>query len=73
MQGLEETNLKRLYVRDDVGELWFLEDGRIRMLSSEWVCGEFDRENGYPANSWEEAIQILNDAGYIDGDYVANK
>lgn len=58
--------MPRLYVRDDEGELWFLEDGRIRMLGAELDCnGDIDPENGYPANSWAKAIKLLNEQGYI--------
>lgn len=61
--------MNRLYVRDDEGELWFLEDGRIRMLGAEFKAdGALDVENGYHANSWEEAIKLLNEYGYIQGD-----
>jgi hypothetical protein len=57
--------MPRLYVRDDEGELWFLEDGRIRMLSAEYVDGVLDPYNGYPAGSWEDAVRLLNQYGYV--------
>lgn len=53
--------MPRLFVRDDEGELWFYEGGRIRMLA----CDEGDPENGYFASDWEDAILKLNEMGYI--------
>jgi hypothetical protein len=57
----------RIYIRDDSGELWFFEDGRIRHLGSEWIAED---QNGYPCNSWEEGIRLLNEMGYITPEII---
>lgn len=58
--------MTRLYIRDDNHELWFFEDGRIRMLLAEYdEDGNLDEQNGYPASSWEDAVRLLNEEGYI--------
>lgn len=63
--------LERFYIRDDMGELWFLEGGRIRLVSGERE--EYGEYNGYPVSSWEDAIKLLNNYGYITGDDIGDK
>lgn len=53
-----------MYVIFDAdGEAWTLKDGRLFMVSSE----EIGEENGYPCADWEQAVQMLNKMGYMNG------
>jgi len=54
-----------IYIRDDLGHVWFFGDGSIRCMLAELELNH--NENGYPCSSLEDGIKILNDEGYITG------
>jgi len=56
----------RIYVRDDLEHAWFFEDGRIRCVLAE-LDPDPENENGYPCDSLEDGIKLLNEYGYITG------
>ena len=58
-----------LFIRDDYGYAWTFDGTRIVTLHDllqEAIGVEELGTGGYPCNSWEEGIRILND-GYITG------
>jgi hypothetical protein len=66
---------KLLYIRDDLGEAWTFDGTRVYCVSAEEEAireGYVPEDNGYPCASWGEAIEILNDEGYITAVPVAN-
>jgi hypothetical protein len=69
-----EAGSARLYIRDNQGFAWTFEpknsewpikEGRI-VAVKDLIQGVL--QSGYPCNSWEEGIQILNIKGFINGE-----
>lgn len=61
--------MKTLYIRDDLGHAWAFDGERVYCVAAELEMAETGetQDNGYPCDSWEEAVEILNDGGYITG------
>ncbi len=72
-----------IYIRDDLGHAWFYKEereanakkgyhefGTICMVLAEMEMIETgtEGENGYPCDSLEEGIKLLNEMGYISGE-----
>ena len=66
---------KTIYIRDDLGMAWSFDGERVYSILAELEMAEHGRDtsdgqarnNGYPCHDWEEALEILNEAGYITG------
>ena len=55
---------RRIYIRDDSGLAWYYDEkaGRIKCLAAELI---HEPDNGYPCDTLEEGIELLNEHGYI--------
>lgn len=60
---------KTVYIRDDLGMAWSFDGERVYNILAEMEMQESEdaEQNGYPCESWDEAIQMLNEYGYITG------
>jgi len=54
----------KLYIRDDNGHSWYFENGAMRLVLADLEGIPYD-QNGYPCNSLEEGIAILNENEFI--------
>lgn len=56
-------------IKDSLGFIWFWDGRRVYMPECDEIFaleGLDPEENGYPANTFEEAINVLKDGGYLD-------
>lgn len=56
--------MKTIYIRDDLGHAWTFDGQRVYNVLAEM---ERTPNNGYPCQSWGEAIALLNKLEYITG------
>lgn len=60
--------MKKHSIIDDCGYEWRWNGVRVYMVEAEKEMrqnGEDVEQNGYPANSWEDAVKLLEEYGYI--------
>jgi hypothetical protein len=48
------------------GKRIFCVEAEIEMISDGMSKAEVRKENGYPASSWEKALEQLEDGGYLE-------
>ena len=46
-------------MQDENEQWWVIEEGRLH------VVGDHSYNGGYPCDSWEEAVKILHENGYL--------
>lgn len=64
---------RKIYkITDNCGEVWIFNGKRLYLLAAEEEFikeGLNVEENGYPVNSWGEALKTLVEDGYLGDDF----